>query len=174
MQKRIIDLIIKLTACTIVSALLWRFMGAIGLVVSAPLFAIALARPLIDTLWFAYDQTRALAIESAMAGRLEYLGHRIRFVEDDGGLTWLCIDDLRRVVPAFPTERTLVHLYPDACRPAAGAEPAYLSAQATVAVLTRAQDLHTIKFVAWIKREILKVLVHRRPATEKGQQSPSD
>jgi hypothetical protein len=109
-----------------------------------------------------------------MAGRLEYLGHRIRFVEDDGGLTWLCIADLRLVVSGFPTERTLAHLYPDACRPAVGAEPAWLSAQATVAVLTRAQDLHTIKFVAWIKREILKVLVHRRPATAKRQQSPLD
>jgi hypothetical protein len=87
----------RVAACLLGAALAWRFLGPIGLVVTAPLWGIAFARPLIEA-FGAFRRTAQHAALRDLEGRhFAHAGTSIDVIETDDA-RWLRAAHVQRVL----------------------------------------------------------------------------
>jgi hypothetical protein len=136
--------------------------GAVGLVLVAPLFGMALARPLLDSLGAWHRQAHLAAWRDVAGDHHAYRGHTLRLLDDAAQRPWLRVDDLRRVLPSLPGDEVLQRLVGERCRPMAQPPVLGIEAEALWEQLQGSSNLQTLKFGQWLQREVLVPAERRR------------
>jgi hypothetical protein len=142
---------VRLLLCSGFTWAAWTMMGPIALPMCAPLFGVAAAGPLMALFGRSWGRMSQAARQAAWHARLPYQGRRIRHFVDDNGEVWFCIDDIHKVVPGLPTARSLQALYPGRCTNTTWRQPAHLRVDAAEALLGKATDRSTLRFVRWMR-----------------------
>lgn len=113
MRQLLLTIALRLLACAAVIYLQWRWLGAVGLVVGAPLLGVALARPILDLLGMARHTARAAAYREVSGRHFVHRGLMLDISDDAAQFRWLRISDVRKLIPGLPADQTLQQLRPD-------------------------------------------------------------
>lgn len=149
-----ITIAIRLAGCCAIAWLAWRWFGASGLVYSAPLFGIALARPLVDAVSACFGLARRLAIGDVEGRHYAYRGTRIDVIEDADHVRWLRTGDVRRVIEALPRDAVLERLYPHGIRIDSPRHGARISAEAMADYLATSTAPNARRLARWLERDV--------------------
>ena len=145
---------IRLAGCCAIAWLAWRWFGAAGLVYSAPLFGVALARPIVDAVSAWLRLARRIAVGDVEGRHYAHRGTAIDIVEDAGHVRWLRTDDVRRVIEGLPGDALLARLYPDGIRIDAPRHAARISAEALANYLGKSTAPTARRFARWLERDV--------------------
>ena len=149
-------------SCAAVSWLLWRFMGPAVAVVSAPLYGIALARPLLDLASELRHATRA-AVWRPLEGRhFVYRGTPVQVLEDDDHRRWVRAADVRSVIGHTASNGALALTYPNGWRTMGQPAEPHFSDEALIAHLAKQSAPEALRFRHWAEREIAFPAQRRR------------
>ena len=80
---------------------------------------------------------------------------RIRVHEDEERYRWVCVADVRRVVPSIADDRALALAYPEQFRSMGKPAQTHLRDDAMVLHLSRQGNLTSFKFRTWLEREVV-------------------
>lgn len=154
MSTVLLRIAIRLLLCGAVSWVVWRYFGLAVAVASAPLYGIALARPLIDLASDLRHATRA-AVWRPLEGRhFVYRGTPVQVLEDDNYRRWVRAADVRAVVDHTATNSALALTYPNGwCAMGKPAEP-HFSDETLIAHLGKQGAPEAMRFRHWVEREI--------------------
>ena len=143
-----------LLACA-AAALLWRVLGAVGLAVSAPVFGVLLAKPILELSAELRHLTKRFAYAELQGRYFEFHGTRFKIVEDETHHRWVSVADVRKLLPRFPREVVLRKQFPEAVRDEAAAIGPVIRADALLRYLARSTDADSLKFRNWLERQVV-------------------
>ncbi|MEP7101055.1 MAG: hypothetical protein ABI781_11135 [Burkholderiales bacterium] len=153
---------IRLGLCAAVSWLLWRIGGAALMVWSAPLYGIALARPLIDLASALRHATR-VAVWRPLEGRhCVYRGTPVQVLEDDEHVRWVRAADVRGILGHTATNGALALTYPNGWRTLGKPPEPHFSDEALIAHLRTEKSAGALRFRHWAERTIAFPAQRRR------------
>ncbi|MDT9000308.1 hypothetical protein RQP53_13625 [Paucibacter sp. APW11] len=155
-------LALRLLLCLLPTYLLWRSLGAIGVVVGVPLFGLALATPLLDLMRQLRQQARAFSYRDIEGRHFAFRGQHLDIVDDAEHFRWIKLSDVRKLIQQLPGDETLCRLYPADVQSAAVARPARIRAEALHGYLAKASAPGNLKFKHWLEREVLFPASQRR------------
>ena len=167
MNALLVRILLRVLAAGAVAALLYRLFGASGLVFSAPLFGVLLARPLIELGSELKDRARSLAYDEVEGQYYAFKGRRMHVAEDVDGWRWIDAAHLRKVVPGLPADASLLNLYPQGSRRLGRRSQVYLRAETLLEALARSSDPMTLRLRLWVEREIVLPAERRRQRTQR-------
>lgn len=154
MSSILLRVTIRLLLCAAASWVLWRYFGAAVAVTSAPLYGIALARPLIDLASELRHAMRA-AVWRPLEGRhFVYRGTPVQVLEDDDHRRWVRAADVRAIVGHTATNGALALTYPSGWRTIGKPAEPHFSDEALIAHLTKESAPEALRFRHWAEREI--------------------
>ncbi len=157
-------LLLRFLACCLVAWLAWRALGPTGLVYSAVLFAITLAGPLLDLLLNVRRFGRVVAFRAVQGRYRAYRGIGIDVQDDLEGRLWLCLADVRKVLPGLRRDESLRALLGDAVQTLPPDKRWRIEARALVDYLSATVEPDTAKFRGWVERSVIFPHRHRTPA----------
>ena len=137
---------------------LWRLLGLLGVVVSAPLFGFLLARPLLDLVGASGAAVKQLALADLEGRHFEYRGVALDIAEDEEHRRWIRVADLRKLLPGLPRDELLRRQYASDCRDDAAtatAKALRIEAGALLAHLAKATEPATLRLKTWLEREVV-------------------
>jgi hypothetical protein len=145
-------LIGALVVCAIYIVVMFKFIGPIGLVLSAPLIGIAFTRLVIDAAAEMGWRVRSSVLAPLSGKHYVYLGFQLRMVEDDDFGRWLAMDDVRRMVGNGATDKALAQSYPSGWHVFDG--KGHLRDDALMLYLAREPSSRAVKLRNWVERSI--------------------
>ena len=144
----------RLALCAAVSWLVWRWLGLVAFVVTAPLYGVLLARPLIDLMSDMRHQTRALVWRPLEGRHYVFHGTPVQVIEDEMHRRWVRTSDVRRIVGPGASDAALARLYPDGWQTFGSPPRPHLSDEALLLHLDKGSTAVAGKFRLWVEREI--------------------
>ena len=162
-----LNFVLRVIGCCAFAYLLWRIFGAFGLVFSAPLFGVALAKPILEGMSSARRGMRVLAYRNIEGRHYDYQGTPIDVMEDFEHCRWLRVADVRRVIPAFPKDETLGVMLGSGVANFDADKALRVKADVLHEHLAKAATPDSIKFRTWLHRT---VLLPERKARERRNQ----
>jgi hypothetical protein len=145
----------RLAACATATALLWQVFGVFAVVFLAPLYGVALARPLIDLFSHARRLTRHAAYADVHGRHYSFKRNAIRVVEDNHFHRWLCLAHVRKVVEGLPADAFFERHAGDAFQAMGVPAHAYVRADHLLGLLAKATAPETLRFRQWLAREVV-------------------
>ena len=146
---------LRLLSCAVVTWLVWRWVGVFSLVFCAPLFGIALARPVLEMIENTTLLAKRLGYRKINGRHFEHMGRSLDIADDDEGYSWLKTDDVRKVVAGLPGDPVLARLFPGQVQLGTAADVPRMKAEALDACLGKATEASTLKFRLWLQREVI-------------------
>ena len=145
---------LQLLLCAALAWLLWRWQGPIGLALSAAVFGLALARPLVDLAAAARHHVDESVWRDVSGHHAAYRGHALRVFDDDRHVRWLRVDDLRALLPGLPSDAHLRRIAP--AQVVLRERPAGLciEVEALIDLLRPATAADTLRLRHWLEREL--------------------
>lgn len=140
----------------------WRWLGAIGIVLSAPLLGLALARPVLGLLAALQQLAAERALRDVQGRYFMHHGHPIDIADDDVGYRWLRTDDVRKIVTGLPADAVLLRLFPEGVAQWSPADGYRMRAEALHKYLQKASDPASIRFRNWVETEVVMPADKRR------------
>ena len=154
MSAILLRIAIRVLLCAAVSWVVWRYFGVAVAVASAPLYGIALARPLIDLASDLRHATRA-AVWRPLEGRhFVYRGTPVQVLEDDDHRRWVRAADVRAIVGHTASHGAISLTYPSGWRTMGKPAEPHFSDEALIAHLMKASAPEALRFRHWAEREI--------------------
>ena len=155
MARIVFTILVRLALCSAVTWYFYRTFELVAVVVAAPAFGVALARPLIDL--FAeighHGKTHALA---GLQGRYwSHRGARIDVAQDDEGARWLLAADVRKVIGGLPRDEVLGKQFGDRAGVVESVEGFRIRADALGEYLQKSTDAASLRFRTWLDREVM-------------------
>lgn len=147
--------VLRLLACCAATWLVWRWIGVASLVVCAPLFGVALARPVLELAENTTLLARRLGYRRINGRYFQHHGSSLDIEEDEQGYRWLSTSDVRKVVTGLPNDAVLARLYPGDVQQGPSADVPRMKAEALNTCLDRATGADTLKFRLWLQREVI-------------------
>jgi hypothetical protein len=145
---------LRIALCVAVSWVLWRYFGLAIAVASAPLYGIALARPLLDLASELRHQARA-AVWRPLEGRhFVYRGTPLQVFEDDSHRRWVRAADVRRILGHGASDGVLARSYPSGWRQYGRPAEPHFSDDALMAHLAKVSTPEALRFRRWAERVI--------------------
>ena len=145
----------RLVVCSAITAVAYRALGPVALALCAPLFGIALARPIMDAL----GQLPRLARQAKYRGfegkYYEFKGRQIVVHEDPDRYRWVELDAVRKIALELPGDTRLARLHAEAFEPATQDRVALLRADELVSQLGQLRQPEAIRLRNWLEREIV-------------------
>ena len=154
MQRILFWVVIAGLVCTGVSALAYHFIGAVGLVTTAPLWGILFTRLIID---FGAEMgwaTKRAVLRSVNGSYYSFQGITVHVVEDDDYCQWVPAEEVRKIVGAGASDRMLALAYPDGWCDMGKPPKGHLRDDALLMYLAKEQSLRGVKFRVWVERNI--------------------
>jgi hypothetical protein len=145
---------IRLALCAAVSWALWRIGGAVLMVVSAPLYGIALARPLLDLASEFRHATRAAVLRPLEGRHCVFRGTPVQVLEDDDHVRWVRAADVRAIVGHSASNGALALTYPDGWRVLGAPPEPHFSDEALITHLRTERSPEALRFRHWAERTI--------------------
>ena len=155
-----ITLVLRLALCTAIAYGLWRMLGPVGLAVSAPLFGLALAKPMLQLLAGLRDTAHARALRDVQGIHFSFRGTTIVVTEDENHQRWLRLRDLRKVLPTLPRDEVLAKRYRNGVVLHDAGGQAAIEGDTVLSHLAHVSEDHSIQFRHWLGRDVC------RPAAE--------
>lgn len=162
MPQVLLKIALRLLACAGVAYLVWRGLGAIGLVVCAPLFGVALARPILELMEESAHTARRSAFRDVDGRHFQYKGTPLDVVEDTDSYRWLRLADVRKIVTALPADQVLRSLHPEGLQDMRSARNPCIKAEALLQYLQKATDPGSLRFKVWLEREVVMPAIRIR------------
>jgi hypothetical protein len=155
MTPIVLRILVRLVLCAVASYFMWRRWGPTGLAISAPLFGVALARPIIDLVAEFSVMAKRAALGDLEGRNFEFRGQRLDVAEHDDGHRWISVRDLRKVLHAFPRDAVLRAQFPAEVRHDPALRGERIRADAVLTHLRKATETDAIKFRNWIERDVI-------------------
>ena len=146
---------IRLALCAGCSWAAWRFSGLVTMVVTAPLYGVALARPLLELASELRHRTKALAWRSVEGRHYAFRGVPVQVLEDDEHRRWVRAADVRRIVGHTASDGALALSYPEGWRRMGSPAQPHFSDEALFAHLAKENSPEALRFAHWVEREIV-------------------
>jgi hypothetical protein len=147
-----ITLAAMVAACALLSWGLFHGLGAIGLVMMAPVWGVVLALPILDGL-SAFGHLIRLAAWRDVAGRYyEHRGVWMDVVEDEARQRFVRLEHVRRFLPDLPSDASLRHRY--AGLVLERESYAYLQDEALIDYLDKATTPDGVKLQVWLEKNV--------------------
>ncbi len=153
---------LRLIACSVFTFVAWRWIGLVGIVISAPLFGIALARPILEAIEASALFAKWLAYRKLNGRHYEHRGYSVDIAEDSTFDLWVKIDDARKVLPDLPSDQVLERMFPEGILIASSQRVGRIRAEALVSYLGKSTEANSLKFRLWLRREVLLPANNRR------------
>lgn len=155
MPPLLLQVALRSAACALLTYVVWRFLGTIALVVCAPLFGVALARPILDLLAGLGAATKQAALAPLAGRHYEHHGTPIDIVEDESHRRWIRLAEVRKIISTLPRDAVMQHHYPEGCRLDTDSKVQRISADALHAYLCKSTDPASLRFKHWLEREVI-------------------
>jgi len=155
MYPLLLQIALRTAVCALVTYAVWRILGTVALVVCAPLFGVALARPILDLLGALAAATKQAALAPLAGRHYEHHGTPIDIVEDETHRRWIRLADVRKIISTLPRDAVMQHQYPGGCRLDTDSKIQRISAVALHAYLRKATDPASLRFKHWLEREVV-------------------
>lgn len=140
-----------LVCVAIYGVLAWRFWPT-GTVLLSPLLAAAIARPIMNLVADVRHKMRESVWLPLHGDHYVYKSTTIRVLEDESHWRWVCLDDVRKVIPFNATENALNVTYPG--RFERERRLAYLRDDALMEHLAKATHDAPIRFRSWVEKNV--------------------
>lgn len=161
-MKLALRIAVRLALCAAVSWGLWRLGGLVLMLMSAPLYGVAFARPLLDLAGEARHAMRA-AVWRPLEGRhCVYRGTPVQVLEDDDHVRWVRAADVRRIVGPTASNGALALTYPSGWRMLGTPAEPHFSDEALIAHLRKDRSPEALRFRQWVERTIAYPAQRRR------------
>ena len=138
--------------CTIWLYVMYKFVGAIGLVLSAPVIGLAFTRLVIDAAAEMGWRVRSAVLAPLSGKHYVYMEFNLRIVQDDDFGRWMATDDVRRMVGNGATDKALAQTYPSGLQQFGGRW--HLRDDALMHYLGREPSSRAVKLRNWVERSI--------------------
>ena len=155
MTQLLLKIVLRLLGCAIVTYLVWRGLGPVGLVFCAPLFGVALARPIVDLVAESAQMAQRVGLRDLHGRHFVYRGTPIDVVEDAQQYRWLRLADVRKIVTGLPVEPVLRSLLPDGLQPMGPPANVCIKAEALQQYLQKVTEPNSLRFRRWLEREVV-------------------
>ncbi|MDB5857030.1 MAG: hypothetical protein JWQ76_719 [Ramlibacter sp.] len=155
MPRILLRILFRLALCSVAAYLLWRKLGASGLAFSAPIFGVALARPIIELVAEFTGLVKHAALADLQGRNFEHRGQRLDISEDGQAHRWVSVRDVRKIIPSFPRDAVLRTQFPDDLLHDASLGGERIRADALLAYLRKATETEAIKFRNWLERDVV-------------------
>ncbi len=154
MSALALRIVIRLLLCAACSWLVWRFGGLAVMVATAPLYGVALARPLLDLASELRHGARA-AVWRPLEGRhCVFRGTPVQVLEDEQHCRWVRAADVRRIVGFTASDGALALTYPNGWRAMGRPAQPHFSDDALIVHLSKETTPEALRFRHWAEREI--------------------
>jgi len=147
---------LRLLACVVAAWVLWRLLGLVGLVVSAPLFGVLLAKPLFELTAELRDSAKAHAYAEVEGRHFEHRGFKLDIVEDDRHHRWISLKDVQKLMPTLPRAAVLQRQYPGGVNDDPALPGPRIHADALLAYLAKSTESDSVRFRNWLEREVVR------------------
>ena len=154
MPQILVRALIIIVLCSLFSWAAYHFINAFAMVLSLPLFGVALSRVLIDLIAELRHGERALSMAHLDGHYFSYLGVPLQVVEDEEHGRWIPTAEVRRIVGDVATDRALALTYPNGWRAFGKPEQGHLRDDALLTYLSKQPSMRAIKFKNWAERNI--------------------
>lgn len=154
MQQILLRALFAITLCSLVSAAAFYYFGPTAMVLSLPLFGIALSRVIIDLVAELRHGVRDLTLAHLDGHHFSYLGVTLQVLEDEDHCRWVPTAEIRRIVGSVATDRALALTYPNGWRSLGQPEQGHLRDDALLTYLAKEPSMRAIKFKNWAERNI--------------------
>lgn len=146
---------IRLALCLLLTWVVWRWLGAASLVLTAVVYGIALARPIVDLASAIRHELRRANWHDVEGRHFAFKGRSVHVVEDADYQRWVRLADVRAVVGFTASDAALRLTYPNGWSLHGRPPEAHLSDEALLAHLAKERSPAAAKFRQWAEREIV-------------------
>jgi hypothetical protein len=157
---------LRLLGCCAVTYVAWSALGPQGIAWCAPLFGIALARPLFDGIANTLAWLRALAYRDVEGQHYAFKGISISAVADDEGHMWLRLSHVRKVLPWLSRDESLRQILGARMGQVLPDRATRVEAEAFLAYLGRRTSPDAVSFMQWIERTVVYPSRRRKAHSE--------
>ena len=167
MLQVLLKIALRTLACAVVTYGIWLKFGTVSLVVCAPLFGVALARPILELMEEAAQATTRAAFRDLDGRHFHYKGILVDVVEDADSYRWMRLADVRKIVTGLPADQVLRNLFPEGLQDPPASKAVCIKAEALLQYLQKATDPGTLRFKLWLEREVVMPAIRlreRKPA----------
>ena len=154
MNALLLRIAIRLLLCAVASWVVWRVGGLTSMVLTAPLYGIALARPLLDVISELRHHARAAVWRAEEGRHFAFRGQPVQVIEDERHRRWVRAADVRRIVGFTASDGALALSYPDGWRTMGRPAQPHFSDDALVTHLAKESSPEALRFRHWVEREI--------------------
>lgn len=144
----------RLALCAAASWALWRLGGTALMVMSAPLYGIALARPLIDLAGALRHAMRAAVLRPLEGRHCVFRGTPVQVLGDDDHVRWVRAADVRAILGHTASDGVLALSYPGGWRSLGTPPEPHFSEDALIAHLRTERSTEALRFRHWVERTI--------------------
>ena len=154
MQSAAARIVLRLVLCTALAWGAWRIGGLVTMVCTAPLFGLALARPLLDLASDLRHQMRARVWKPLEGRHFVFRGIPVQVLEDADHRRWVRAADVRAIVGHTATNGALALSYPSGWRVMGRPAEPHFSDDALIAHLAKESSPEALRFRHWAERQI--------------------
>ena len=155
MSRVLVTIAVRVALCSLVAWGAWRLFGTAGLVYAAPLFGVALARPLVDLASELRHEMRRAQWREQEGRHYVFRGVPVSVIEDSDKQRWVRLADARAIVGFTASDGALRITYPNGFRLLGRPPQAHLSDEALFVHLGKERSPKALKFLHWVEREIV-------------------
>jgi hypothetical protein len=170
MTQALLQVALRVLLCAAVSWAVWRVGGMVAMVCTAPLYGVALARPLLDLVSELRYLMRVAVWRPLEGHHFAYRGRSVQVLEDDDHGRWVRVADVRAVIGHTASDGALALSYPGGWRQMGRPTEPHLSDDALLAHLAKHGSAEAVRFRRWVEREI--AFPARRVRARLGVQPP--
>jgi hypothetical protein len=152
----LLKIALRFAACAAVTWLVWGTFGIVSVVFMAPLFGVALARPILDLMEESAEATRRAAYRGLHGRHFQYKGIRVEVTQDEDNRRNLRLADVRKIIDGLPADAVLRSVLPGALSAGVDANSVSIQAEALLQYLQKATDPGSLRFKLWLEREVIK------------------
>jgi hypothetical protein len=155
MIRAVASLVLRLAVWLLIVWGLWRLSGVFALLLSLPLFAIIVARSLVDLaieLHYAMKHAHWRHLEGR---HYVFRGHRVNVHEDAERRRWVRLADIRAIVGFTASDGALAVTYPNGVQRLGRPPEVHLSDDALLAHLQKERSPDAARLCSWVEREIV-------------------
>jgi hypothetical protein len=155
MKKWLISVSLRLVLCGLMTYAVFSGFGPLGLPFCAALYAIAFAKPLLELIPAAFYAAKSAALHDLQGHYFTHRGIRLDVLEHADTFRWISTADVRKVLPGFPGDASLLNTYPADVMPPGAESGARIKAERLHEMLMKSQNAEGIQFRNWLLREII-------------------
>lgn len=158
--------LVQIALCLLAYALVGWYFGRLVVVWTAPLFAYAIARPLMALVIGVWQRLRERVWLPVHGQHYVFHGITIHVQEDDDHWRWVCLADVRKVLGETPADRTLASAWPARVKAGETAGGTFMRADALAEYLGKQHRMRALRLRTWVERNL--VFPARRAQTHAG------